>query len=223
VEALKAMRHIACVLLGLLLSAICCSSASAEESRFRFWPFSRDRANDVELTGNSLSPNSSAPTAASSAAVMPSQTATGSYSNATMPEQRWMIQSPMSRVSWPRIHMPEFSMPRSTVARPQWWSQKPPVEDSRNTWVQKSAEPPRTSPLQAMQQGAQRVGQSTRTAWRKTVDALTPGDASAAADPRVAARDQKPPFWKRLGGTEQPQKQGSQTVSEMLSQERIDF
>ena len=74
-----------------------------------------------------------------------------------------------------------------------------------------------------MQHGAQRVGQSTRTAWRKTVDALTPGAAPTASDPRVAARAEKPPFWKRLGGTEQPQKKGSQTVTEMLSQERIDF
>jgi hypothetical protein len=217
------MRHIACVLVGLLLSAIYCSPAIAEESRFRLWPFGRDRASDTELTGNSLSPNPSAPAAANSAAVMPAQTATGSYSTATMPEQRWMIQSPMSRVSWPRIHMPELSMPRPNLPRPPWWSEKQPADPGRNTWVQQSPEPARPTPLQTVQRGAQRVGQGTRMAWRKTVDALTPGDAAAAADPRVAARDQKPPFWKRLSGAEQPEKPGSQTVSEMLSQERIDF
>jgi hypothetical protein len=74
-----------------------------------------------------------------------------------------------------------------------------------------------------MQQGAQRLGQGTRTAWRKTVDMLTPGESPGANDPRVAARDRKPPFWQSLNGTEQQQKPGSQTVTEMLSQERIDF
>jgi hypothetical protein len=215
------MRHIACVLLGVLFSGICCSPASAaEESRFRLWPFGGDRANDAELTGNSLAPNRFANT---TAGAVPSQVRMGSYSTDTLPEQRWMVKSPFARVSWPRIHMPEFSLPRPNLPRPQWWSEKPPVEDGRNTWVQKSPEPPPTMPLQAMQQGAQRVGQGTRTAWRKTVDALTPGESPRTNDPRVAARDRKPPFWQRLNGAEQPQKPGSQTVTEMLSQERIDF
>jgi hypothetical protein len=221
------MRHIACVLLGLLLSVGCAKASAAEESRFRLWPFGRDRANNRELTQNSLPLLPSATAAPNSAAAMPSQTATGSLPTETMPEERWMFKSPLARVSWPRIHMPEFSMrppklPRPNLPRPQW----PPTEsrvDTRNIWMQDAPEPARPTPLQAMQQGAQRVGQGTRTAWRKTVDALTPGAAPTTADPRLAARDEKPPFWKRLSGTEQPQKQGSQTVSEMLSQERIDF
>jgi hypothetical protein len=146
----------------------------------------------------------------------------GSYSTDTVPEQRWMVKSPLTRVSWPRIHMPEFSMPRPNLPRPPWWSEKPPVDEGRNTWVQKSPEPPRTTPLEAMQQGAQRLGQGTRTAWRKTVGVLTPGESPGANDPRVAARDQRT-FWQRLNGTEQQQKPGSQTVTEMLSQQRIDF
>ncbi|HEY3391686.1 MAG TPA: hypothetical protein VGK58_03190 [Lacipirellulaceae bacterium] len=145
-----------------------------------------------------------------------------------MPEQHWMFKSPLARVSWPRIHMPEFSMrrpnlPRPNLPRPQWPLTESQVDNTRNTWLQDGPEPARPTPLKAMQQGAQRVGQGTRTAWRKTVDVLTPGEVPTAADPRVAARDEKPPFWKRLGGAKQSQKQGSQTVSEMLSQERLDF
>jgi hypothetical protein len=222
------MRRIACVLLGLLLSVCCAKASAAEESRFRLWPFGRDRANNRELTGNSLSPLPSATATPNSAAAMPFQTATGSLSTEAMPEQRWMLKSPLARVSWPRIHMPEFSMrppklPRPNLPRPQWPSTESQVDDTRNTWMHDGPEPARPTPLRAMQQGAQRVGQGTRTAWRKTVDALTPGEAATAADPRVAARDEKPPFWKRLGSTEQPKKPGSQTVTEMLSQERIDF
>ena len=222
------MRHIAWVLLGLLLSLCGAKASAAEESGFRLWPFGRDRANNQELTQNSLPPLPSATAAPSSPAAMTAQTATGNLPTETMPEQRWMFKSPLARVSWPRIHMPEFSMrppklPRPNLPRPQWPSTESRVDDTRNTWMQDGPHLDRPTPLRAMQQGAQRVGQGTRTAWRKTVDVLTPGQAPTAADPRVAARDEKPPFWKRLGGTEQPKKPGSQTVSEMLSQERIDF
>jgi hypothetical protein len=218
------MRHVACVLFGLLISASYCSLAeAAEESRFRLWPFGRDRADDVELTGNSLAPKTSATATSNYAATTRSHVPSGDNSTETMPEQRWMVQSPMARVSWPRIHMPEFSMPRPSLPRPPWWTEKPPVGDVRNTWVQTNPEPPQSTPLQSVRQGAQRLGQGTRTAWRKTVGALTPGGAPSAADPRVAARAEKPPLWQRLRGGEQPQKQGSRTVTEMLSQERIDF
>ena len=215
------MRHIARVLLGLLLSVCFAKASAADESRFRLWPFGGDRANGAELTGNSLSTNPSA-TATGNSAATPSQAPTSSYSADALPERRWMVQSPLARVSWPRIHMPEVSMPRPNFPRPEWLSRKSQIDDARNGWIQKSPDPARPTPLQAMQQGAQRVGQSTRTAWRKTVDALTPGEVPSAADPRVAARE-KPPLWQRLRGAEQPQKPGSQTVTEMLSQERIDF
>jgi hypothetical protein len=204
-------------------------ATAAEPSRFRFWPFGGDRAQDAELTGNSLSPNARVTGAPKSAAnALPSQSTTGSVPRDTLPEQRWMFNSPMSRVSWPSINLPGFStrrpnLPRPNLPTPQLFSRESTDYDTRNAWMPKSPDQASPTPLRGMQQGAQRFGQRTRTAWRKTVDALTPGGAPTASDPRVAARDEKPPFWKRLGGTKQPQKQGSQTVTEMLSQERIDF
>jgi hypothetical protein len=215
------MRYTTRVLLVLLLAACCCPAATAaEQSGLRLWPFRGDRTDDSPLTGNSLAATPPANTTLGLSAATPSQPPTTSYTADSLPEQRWMVKSPFARVSWPRIHMPEFPLPRPKLPRPPWWSEKPPVDDGRNTWVQKSSEPTRTTPLVAMQQGAQRVGQSTRTAWRKTVDVLTPGEDPSTTDPRVAARDQRT-FWQRLNGTEQTQKPGSQTVTEMLSQERI--
>jgi hypothetical protein len=215
------MRHTARVLLGLSFAVFLCPPAmAAEQSGIRLWPFRGDRTDNSELTGNSLAPK--APTTAGSSGTMPSQPPTTRYTD-ELPEQNWMLNSPLARVSWPRIHMPEVSLPKPKIPRPQIWPRKSQVNDARNAWVQKSPDPARPTPLQAMQQGAQRVGQSTRTALRKTVDVLTPGAASSAPDPRVAARDAKPTLWQRMRGTQPEKKQGSQTVTEMLSQERIDF
>jgi hypothetical protein len=196
---------------------------AAEQSGLRLWPFRGNRTDNSELTGNSLAPKAPATTPAGSSAAMPSQYPTTGYTTEPLPEQHWMLNSPLARVSWPRIHMPEVSLPKPKIPRPQIWPRKSQVDDARNAWVQKSPDPARPTPLQAIQQGAQRVGDSTRTAWRKTVDVLTPGAASSAPDPRVTARDTKPTLWQRMRGAQPEKKQGSQTVTEMLSQERIDF
>jgi hypothetical protein len=216
------MRHTARVLLGLLLAACCCPAATAaEQSGLRLWPFRGDRADDSPLTGNSLAPKTPANTTAGTSAAMSSQLPTTSYTTDALPEQHWMFQSPLARVSWPRIHMPEFSFPKPNLPRPHFGPRKSEVDDARNSWVQKSPDPARPTPLQAMQQGAQRVGDSTRTAWRKTVDALTPGEAPSASDPRVANRAQEPTLWQRMRGAQPKQKQGSQTISEFIAQERL--
>ncbi|HEX2477610.1 MAG TPA: hypothetical protein VHK01_22830 [Lacipirellulaceae bacterium] len=214
------MRHTARVLLVLLAVAYCPAAMAAEQSGLRLWPFRGDRTDNSELTGNSLAPKAPATATAGPSATMPSQPPTTRYTD-ELPEQHWMLNSPLARVSWPRIHMPEVSLPKPKIPRPQIWPRKSQVDDARNAWVQKSPDPARPTPLQAMKQGAQRVGQSTRTAWRKTVDVLTPGDAPSASDPRVAARDQNPTLWQRMRGTQPEQKQGSQTVSEFIAQERL--
>jgi hypothetical protein len=234
---MKAMRHTARVLLGLLLVACCCSRMrAAERSRFRLWPFGEyqsagHQVGDAELTGNSLAtmpPNATTPNATTPAAALPnaagtalSQFPSGHDPADTLPERRWMFQSPLAKVSWPRIHMPEAPFPRPRLPRPQLWPKKAEVDDARNAWMQKIPDPTRPSPLQAVQQGAQRVGQSTRSAWRRTVDVLTPGDASSTPEPRVASSPDQPPLWKRMIGTSQPQQQGPQTVSEWMAQERL--
>ncbi len=169
------MPHTPRVLLGLLLAACCCpATTAAEQSGLRLWPFRGDRVDDSPLTGNSLGPKTPATTTGGASAAMSSQPPTTSYTTDALPEQHWMFQSPLARVSWPRIHMPELSLPKPNLPRPQIWPRKSEVDDARNGWVQNSPDSARPTPLQAMQQGAQRVGNSTRTAWRKTVDALTP-------------------------------------------------
>jgi hypothetical protein len=118
--------------------------------------------------------------------------------------------------------MPELSLPKPRM--PQLWPQNPEVDDTRNAWAGQSADPQQPSPLQAMRDGAKRVGNSTKSAWRKTVDTLTPGDGAAnPSPPQVASRDVKPPFWKRMFAAEEPPPpQGPRTVSEFFAQERLD-
>jgi hypothetical protein len=77
--------------------------------------------------------------------------------------------------------------------------------------------------MQSVKDGAKRFGQSTRDAWDRTVDALTPGDKSQPADAssRVARRDQ-PSMWQRMFGTDEPaKKEGPQTVTEFMAQDRV--
>jgi hypothetical protein len=133
-----------------------------------------------------------------------------------------MYESPTSKVSWPRIHMPEFSLPKPHLPRPQLWPSEPEVNEARNAWVQDNPNPNRPSPLQAVKQGAQRVGDSTRRAWHKTVDVLTPGDPPNSTSSRIARRDVKPPFWKRMFGADETQSQSPRTVTEWMAQERLD-
>jgi hypothetical protein len=165
-----------------------------------------------------VAPSAAAPT---TGAVAPNeQGPLTDYSSEEMPERRWMFQSPLTRVSWPRIHMPE--MPKPRLPRPNLWPEKTDVDEARNAWVHPGPEPSRPSPLQAAKQGAQRVGESTRSAWRKTVDALTPGDGSNPDSSRIARRDTRPPFWKRMFTVEDPEPQGPRTVTEWMAQDRLD-
>jgi hypothetical protein len=133
-----------------------------------------------------------------------------------------MYESPTSKVSWPRIHMPEFSLPKPRLPRPQLWPQESEVSEARNAWVKENPNPNKPSPLQAVKQGAQRVGDSTRNAWHKTVDVLTPGDSPERRSSRIARRDIKPPFWKRMFGAGKSQPEGPRTVTEWMAQERLD-
>jgi len=162
-------------------------------------------------------PYPSADTQPTGTIVQQDQDASSDYSADEYAERRWMFQSPLTRISWPRIHIP--TMPR--LPRPQLWPRKNEVDEARNAWVQTSPDPARPSPLQAVRQGAQRVGESTRSAWRKTVDVLTPGDASSADSSRMAQRETQP-FWRRVFTVEEPAPKGPRTIPEWLAQERLE-
>jgi hypothetical protein len=237
------MRYTARALVSVLLIAIHCETTAADEaSRFAWWPFG-SKATTASSGDGSMIPTATTPTdTAQPLGSMPTAGATVTtsatvpnmdsmpitpheplpqYSPATTPERRWMIQSPLANVTWPRIHMPEVSLPKPRLPRPQLWPQKAEVDDARNAWVAKSLDPERTSPLQAARQGARRVADSTRSAWHKTVDVLTPGEPVAAS----ASFDQaapRPPLWKRMFATEEPQQQGPRTVTEWMAQDRLD-
>jgi hypothetical protein len=118
--------------------------------------------------------------------------------------------------------MPDVSLPKPRLPRPQLWPRKSEVDSARNAWAENSTDPMRPSPLQAAKDGVRRVGDSTRTAWRKTVDALTPGNAAADQSSRIAGRDSRPPLWKRMFAADQPQPQGPRTVTEWMAQDRLD-
>jgi hypothetical protein len=74
-----------------------------------------------------------------------------------------------------------------------------------------------------MKDGAKRFGQSTRDAWDRTVAALTPGDGASSSDTSSrVARSDKPSIWQRMFGTDEPvKKEGPQTVTEFMAQDRV--
>ena len=72
--------------------------------------------------------------------------------------------------------------------------------------------------------GANKFSTSTKSAWQKTKDALTPGDEKPqpkASSPRIAKRDVEPSFWKRMFGAKSELQQ-PQTVPEWMAQQRLD-
>jgi len=188
----------------------------AAESAPKWWRFGQGRDADVTLPPEiARGAEATAPSATGQQAPLPK------YSGEEEPERRWMINSPLAKVSWPRVHMPELPKPRMP---PSPWPKKSEIDAARNSWVETNPDPLKPSPMQAVSNGARRVGQSTRAAWDKTVDVFTPGDQSTASGPssRVARRD-RPPVWSRMFGSNESQKKaGSQTIPEFMAQDRLD-
>ena len=125
-----------------------------------------------------------------------------------------MFSTPKGKVGWPHLNKPQLPSGLS--------SRKPAADATRNSWVEQPVTP-KPSPLKPITDGAQQVGKSTKAAWQKTVDALTPGESTPAqpSSARIAKREVKPPFWKRMIGAE-PEPTGSQTVPEFMAQQRLD-
>jgi hypothetical protein len=129
-----------------------------------------------------------------------------------------MIESPLAKVSWPRLQFPEVHKPQL----PALWPHKSQVEAARNAWMGQDPAAAQPSPLRAVTDGARRVGESTRAAWDKTVDVLTPGEDPSRSSSRIARREPRPAWWKRMFSVEDSQPQGPQTVTEWMAQERLD-
>jgi hypothetical protein len=185
----------------------------AAESGSKWWPFGQSSA-----TGSA--PTATTPGAETLPSVATDQSTTvAQYPPAPEAEtdQHWMISSPFAKVSWPRLQMPKLHMP------PSPFPAKSELDAAKNSWVEKSPDPAKPSPLEAVKDGARRVGQSTRDAWGKTVDVFTPGESRNTRDrsSRVARRE--PSAWKRMFGVgDQRKVEGPQTVTEWMAQDRID-
>lgn len=209
-------------LVGIILVGSFCHEAVGDETGNKWWPFGQE--DEAELASPFGSPQSAvttAPPVASDSFAASGPPAMASEQSPLPPltpdeesEQSWMIKSPFANVSWPRLRMPEMPKPS--------WSSSPresEAEAPRNTWMERTPEPPKPSPLQAMKDGARRVGQSTREAWDKTVDAVTPDDKTDRSS-RVARRPKQPSVWKRMFGANNAKANGSQTMPQFIAQDR---
>ena len=81
--------------------------------------------------------------------------------------------------------------------------------------------------MQSVKKGANSVAAGTKSAWHKTVAAVTPGsscekDGEADPSPQVASRETSPPFWKKMFGAKEPELQQPQTVPQWMAQKRLD-
>jgi hypothetical protein len=206
------MRHSMRALIGGLVLGACLGDTAAADSDRPWWPFGRGSA------------DAAAPSAEASPEQLPETSVAADQAPSTAPlaedepAQRWMIDSPLTKVSWPRLQFPEVA--KSPLPRP--WPKKSEAAAPRNAWAEEPPITPEpTSPMQAVTDGARRVGDSTRAAWHKTIDVLTPGGASSKTSSRVARRDAKSSWWGRMLGAED-EKQGPQTIPEWMAQERLD-
>ena len=199
------MRHTQLALIGLILAGSFHYRATAAETESRWWQFGNH--DDVDVA---QSPPGTAPTATTQ---QPATTPQQQQPDIT-PEQRWMIESPFTKISWPRIHMPALPKPHL----PQMWVETQEKEATRNKWAEPNSEPAQPSSAQSLSDGARR-------AWAKTVDAFTPRGAQPAPDSpssRVARNEIRPPFWKRMFAPKEETKEGSQTITEFMAQDRLD-
>jgi hypothetical protein len=206
----KAMRPIFLALLVVLLIESSSSRMATAEQASSWWPFGR--ANDEQ---------SSPFDAAEGAAVAPDtemdQPEMTPDPGSAEPEARWMIDSPFAKVSWPRLHMPEISRP----PMPRFLAKRTEVDAQHNAWMEQEPDVTPPSPWESVTDGFKRAGDSTRAAWHRTVDSLTPGGSEATPSSRVA-REGGQSWWNRMFAPEEPEREGPQTVTEWMAQERLD-
>lgn len=215
------MRHSMRALIGVMLVGCCSAQVFSAESSPAWWRFGRSKSETVAPPAIDGAAQPAAPTSIAPQSTLPQGTLP-EYSTVEEPEQSWMINSPFTKVSWPRIHMPE--MPKPTLPTSPWAKKEPEADPTRNRWVETPPEAVKPSPMQSVSNGARRVGESTKAAWHKTVDALTPGEPSDSSAPssRVARRE-RGSAWSRMFSSDTPtKKEGSQTIPEFMAQDRLD-
>jgi hypothetical protein len=195
------MRKTGLTMLSVLLMICCCRMAAAEESSWGWlWPFGHEKA-------------SAQPYPSTSAASSTDRPARHNVDRATLRQSPGRRQVSKTEVPWTGIELPKPHLP-------QLWPGKSEVSEARNAWTEKKPEPKSASPWQVMTESTERLGASTSRAWHKTVDALTPSALSSdkRPAPHVAQRE---PIWKRAFGLGEKEPEGPQTVTEWMSQDRL--
>jgi hypothetical protein len=135
-----------------------------------------------------------------------------------------MVNSDKGKVSWPKLTMPH--LPSTTTSADE--KKKAAEAAKKNSWVEKTPTPPKPSPLKPVTDGANKVAKSTKDAWHKTVNAITPGSSttparsnSGSGSNQVAKKEMDAPWYKRMFGVK-PEIQQPQTVPQWMAQQRLD-
>lgn len=188
------MRQTRLLIFGLVLMLCCGPMAAAEESSWGWlWPFGQEKpAEQPYPTTDQPTPRPVART----------------------PDRAALRQKPGRHpVGKTEPLFPNFELRK-------FWPGKSEVDEARNAWTEPQAAPESTSPWQVVTESTQRLGESTREAWDKTVNVLTPEylKSDNRPAPHVA---QRPPLWKRAFGLGEEEPQGPQTVTEWMAQERL--
>ena len=199
-----------------------CRGVEAAESGSNWWPFGGHAdaasAQAAAVTQNtlppaaSIAPRTTMPAPATGPVAHEVQMPTNADSGT---DSHWMVNTPNKRVSWPKMAWPKSLSSKSSA----------PQGETKNRWVEK-APAPKTSPMQSMKNGAHSVATTTKSAWNKTVAAVTPSAGSKKTtvkpDPKLTARQTSPPFWKKMIGAKEPERQQPQTVPQWMAQKRLD-
>lgn len=200
----------------------------AAETGSSWWPFghkadapvaqSAEVGQPVSPSATKTYPTTSVPTAPAPAAdVGPIAHEVQMPANAdTSTDSHWLANTPKKKTSWPKLEWPK-SLSSSKPVPPK------PVESNR--WVEKAPVKPKTSVTQSVKKGASSVASGTKSAWNKTVDAVTPGSKTKKAttpEPgtRIAKRDASPSFWQKMMGAKEPE--APKTMPGFLAQKRLD-
>jgi hypothetical protein len=224
----KAMRFAARALVAVIFM-VCCRGAVAAESSSSWWPFGHKADAAAAQT-----PTAGQTTLPPAATVLPKATTPAAGAGpvaheAQMPttpsdDNHWMVNTPKKKVSWPSLHMPSALSSNSTpAAKPET------TKATKNKWVDKAPVAPKPSPMQSVKNGANSVAEGTKSAWHKTVAAVTPGSSAKTTPkaapkpaPQVASRETSPPLWKKMFGAKEPAMQQPQTVPQWMAQKRLD-
>jgi len=203
------MRFVAPALISILL-ILCCRDIRAAEPGSSWWPFSHhDITTPTPPTPNGL-------TAAGAPVPMTPPSAAGPVQHEVLLPQSSADVASAAKGDSSWFHMPHWMSPKSPAQKK--------AEAARNAWATK-APAPKTRPssvTQSMKNGAHSIAEGTKSAYHKTVAALTPGEKTKKKpNPYVAKSDTPPSVWKRMFGAKQPETQPP-TVQGFLAQKRLD-